>query len=99
MKYQAMKYQLHAVEHSRPLTPEGHYPSFLVDLAAFLLVRGPFAWLGTDCESAPVMDASKKQYHSHCSLARSLAGQFCGDQYDRPVAMDTDYVRASACFR
>ena len=50
LRDQAMKYQLHTVEHSRPLTPEGHYPSFLVDLSAFLLVRGPFAWLGTDCE-------------------------------------------------
>ena len=39
------------------LTTEGKFPAFMQDLASFLLVRGPFAWLGY-----PWVDCGYHQY-------------------------------------
>ena len=30
----------------KPFLPSGQLPAFMQDLATFMLVRGPFAWLG-----------------------------------------------------
>ena len=34
------------VEHRQPLVSPGVLPAYMQDLASFMLVRGPYAWLG-----------------------------------------------------
>lgn len=46
------------------------------DLATFLLIRGPFAWIGHDFNS--------------CSLGSQPVGG-AGQMYERPPALDVDY--------
>ena len=59
----------------KPFLPDGQLPAFLQDLATFMLVRGPFAWLGygwLGCGDDP---------RGSCSHGR----------YVRPAELDADF--------
>lgn len=42
----ALMFGFSRVSHHQPLASEGTLPAYMQDLASFLLVRGPYAWLG-----------------------------------------------------
>ena len=94
LSLEALLLEFSRVSHPTLWTPNGTLPFFEQDLATFLLVRGPYAWLGyvwSGCtDSGYPSGCDPKCQADDCRPCRFPTARD-QDPFPRPAALDEDY--------